>query len=133
MFQCPDMRDAAFGNLQLLFIFIYIQRLPFLYNRLFGGKVEFKHFLYLPRRKVDIIHLLLFRHEVRMSEIITFGQFVLLGCLCHRAHISHVRIDGIGHQTPFFPVTDKTVACFHRHVIQSELAVGFLLEIADLP
>ena len=126
------MRDAAFGNLQLLFIFVYIQRLPFLYNRFFGGKVEFKHFLYLPRCKVDIIHFLLFRHEIRMSEIIAFGQLVLVGCLCHRAYICHVRIDGVRHQTPFFPVTDKAVACFHRHVIQSEFAMDFLLEIADL-
>ena len=67
-----------------------------------------------------------------MTEIIAFGQLVLVGRLCHRADIGHVRVDGIGHQAPFFPVTDKAVTCLHRHVIQSEFAVCFLLVVANL-
>ena len=67
-----------------------------------------------------------------MTEIIAFGQLVLVGRLCHRADIGHVRVDGVGHQTTLLPVTDKAVACFHRHVIQSEFAVGLLLVVANL-
>ena len=133
MLQRPYVGDAAFGDLRLLLFFIYIQSLPPADDSLLGGKVEVNHFLYLFRSEVDVVHLLLFRHEVGMTEIIAFGQFVLVGCLCHCADIGHIRIDGVGHQAPFFPVTDKAVACLHRHVIQSEFAVGLLLIVADLP
>ena len=34
------------------------------------------------RDRVNVVHLLLFRHEVGMAEVIAFGQLVLVGRLC---------------------------------------------------
>lgn len=67
-----------------------------------------------------------------MAEIIAFGKLVFVSRPCHCTDIGHVRVDGIGHQSTLFPVTDKAVTGFHRHIIQSEFAVRFLLVIADL-
>lgn len=67
-----------------------------------------------------------------MAEIVALGQFVLVCRLCHCTDACHIRVDGVGHQTAPFPVTDKAVACFHRHVIQPDFAVHLLLIVADL-
>lgn len=67
-----------------------------------------------------------------MAEIVAFGQLVLVCRLCHGTDIRHIRVDGVGHQAAPFPVTDKTVARFHRHVIQPDFAVHLLLIVADL-
>lgn len=67
-----------------------------------------------------------------MAEIVALGQFVFVCRLCHGTDACHIRVDGVGHQTAPFPVTDKAVACFHRHVIQPDFAVYLLLIVADL-
>lgn len=67
-----------------------------------------------------------------MAEIVALGQFVLVCRLCHGTDIRHIRVDGVGHQPAPFPITDKAVACFHRHVVQPDFAVHLLLIVADL-
>ena len=132
MLQRAYVGDAAFGKLRELFILADVERLqPFL-DGFLGGKVEREHFLYLFRRKIDVVHFLFLRHEVRMTEIVAFCQFVFIGRLCHGANICHIRVDGVGHQSALFPVTYKAVACFHCHVVQSEFAAHFFLVVADL-
>ncbi len=67
-----------------------------------------------------------------MAEVIAFGQLVLVGRLCHRADIGHVRVDGVGHQTTLLPVTDKAVATVHFYGAMLYFVGFYVLLLFDI-